>query len=165
MGVMREWACLEHGEFEGTHPICPFMGCRSEAVTRVFLTPPSISKGKYKRFEAGLRKSSEMYGISNFKTARNGETAFEGRATTESKDLGMEVLWGTDVEKKMGKSFAQLSTLAHQPLVVGDKVNTRNNALAELATEAGLTSRAIPRAGEVIGSKAEKSEAKARTLT
>lgn len=168
MAVIKEFCCVEHGDFEGSHPICPGMGCCSDEVTRVFRTAPSISKGKFKRFDASTRRSADMMGISNFRSTREGEVSFAGRASQESKDLGMEVLWGNDVEKKMGKSFAGLTSLAQQPLNVktksGDKVLTRNNAMAEMATEAGLTSRAVPKAGEVIGLRTDRNEAKARAL-
>ena len=114
-----------------------------------------------------LRKSAAMYGINNFQSAKDGEMSFAGHA---NKELGMEVLWGNEVNKKMGHSFAELSGLAQKPLVIEKRDGSgtlrldRNNAMREAATEAGITRRRLPKAGEVAADVATPRE-KAQALT
>ena len=165
--MIKEWACLEHGIFEGSHAICPAMGCDSRAVTQEFRTPVGIRSGLTKRTDAGIRKSSDMYGINNFRSARADEASYGG---DRGKELGMEVLWGNDVQKKMGRSFAELSSAAAQPLVVNKRDGSgtlrldKNNAMREAATELGITRRRVPHAAEVSGDKQTAKEA-AKALT
>ena len=164
--MIKEFCCIAHGYFEGSHPICPHLGCDSSEVTQVFLTAPKIMSGKTKRFDVGIRRSSDLMRINNFRSAKEGETSFAGRA--EDAPLGMELLWGNDVQRKMGKNFSELTTAAQQPLSVrtgrGVETLTQNNAIADLATTAGITKRVLPRAAEVVAS--DKSEgAKAKALT
>ena len=165
--ILKEWACLEHGPFEGSHAICPALGCDSRAVTQEFRTPVGIRSGLTSRTDAGIRKSSDMYKISNFRSARDGEASYGG---DRSKELGMEVLWGNDVQKKMGRSFAEMSSAAQAPLVVKKRDGSghvrldRNNAMREAATELGITRRRMPMAAEVSGAKDTSKEA-AKALT
>ena len=70
MAVIKEFKCAKHGDFEGTHPICPHLGCASENVVRDFRTPVGVSQGRYARFDRGLRNTSERMGIGDFRTAR-----------------------------------------------------------------------------------------------
>ena len=153
---MKEWRCAAHGSFDGTHPICPSMGCMSEHVEREFRTPVSISKGKYSRFDAGLRQTADRMGISNWRTARPGETAFAGRG--QDAPLGTQVLWGNEVAKcpeMQGRTFAQLSSAAAQPLTeiaarmapekaAKDPYIKSNNGMRAAATTLGLTGRVLP---------------------
>lgn len=158
MAVLKEWRCAEHGDFESTHPLCPNFGCESVNVERVFLTPVGTRSDSTKRFDAGIRKSAEMMGISNFKSAKAGDTSFAGRAQ-ENEVLGTKVLWGDEVAKPvaqggLGQGFAQLTAAAQAPFVAtradGSQVSlTSNNAMAEAATELGITSRPVPKAAEV----------------
>lgn len=164
MAVMKEWNCLEHGEFESTHAICPASGCESRAVKQEFRTPPTIRSGTMKRFDAGIRRSSDMMGGKNFRTAKAGEASFGGDA---GKENGMQVLWGDESRKVLGQSFAQLSANAHKPLVVpkrdgsGNLVLEKNNAMREAATEMGITRRRLPQAAEVRTDKESQGKAKA----
>jgi len=161
--AVKEWECAEHGCFERSHPICPAMGCESENVKQVFLTPPMIASGKLKRFDAGIRKSADMMGINNFRSARPGEAAYGG---DEAKKRGLEMLWGDDVKRILGVDMGTLSAAAQQPLTVGNQTLTRNNGMREAATELGITRRTIPRAGEVTahGSEAKISAKKASDM-
>jgi hypothetical protein len=166
MAVIKEFECIFHGNFEGSHPICPENGCLSEAVTQVFLTPVTIGSQFRKRFDAGMRKSAEMYQIDDWKSAKAGDTSFAGRAP-----VGQELLWGDGCKKVMGRSFAELTGLAAKPLVVekrdGGQIRLeRNNGMREAATEAGITARRLPKAGEVTAFKGEKgAQGKAQALT
>lgn len=154
MAVLKEWKCAAHGVFEGTHPICPHLGCASERVERVFLTPVSVSQGRYARFDRGLRATADRMGISNFRTAHEGETAFAGRA--QDTPIGSKVLWGNEVQKVMGRSFAEQMGAAQAPLSVPgrdaskDPYLTVNNGMRATATELGITQSRLPKA-EVTG--------------
>lgn len=157
MPVLKEWRCAAHGDFEGTHPICPSMGCMSDHVERAFRTPVGISQGKYRRFENGLRTTAERMGISDWRTAREGEAGFAGRAP-----LGSEILWGDEVKKHPemgGRSFSQLTAAAQQPLAVDRPANdpyvTINSGMRTAATELGITQSRIPRA-EITGDLRDK---------
>jgi hypothetical protein len=167
VAVIKEFSCIEHGEFESSHPICPNFGCNSKFVERVFLTAPGIGTAGRKRFDAGIRQSAEMMRISNFRSARGGETSYGG---DKGKELGMELLWGKETEKKMGRSFAQLTQTAQQPFEVAKRDGSgslrldRNNAMREAATEMGITRRRLPRAHEV-GAADKQDRAKAEALT
>lgn len=156
MAVLKEFKCALHGDFEGTHPICPAMGCISENVERVFRTPVSISQGKYKRFDAGLRQTAERMGIGDFRTGHEGDVSFAGRAP-----IGQEVLWGDDAKQVMGKSFAEQMQAAQAPLHVpaieaakpNDPHLTINNGMRTTATELGITSNRLPKAEVTLDRK------------
>lgn len=149
MSVIKEWKCAAHGGFEGTHPICPEMGCESADVQRDFRTPVGISKGQYSRFDRGLRKTADMMQISDWKTARPGESSFAGRGA--EAPLGTEVLWGAKaVEQKMGVPFANQMTAAAQPLTVpgrdpaSDPYVRVNSGMRAAANTLGLTRQVLP---------------------
>lgn len=148
MAVMREWSCLEHGPFEGTHPICPGYGCDSRAVVQEFRTPVTIGSQFRKRHEAGMRKSAEMYQIDNFKSAKPGESSFAGRA---DPSLGQKLLWGDECKRVMGHSFSELAQVAQKPLLGrgGEVIMKRNNGMVEAATAAGITKRVLPLAQDI----------------
>jgi hypothetical protein len=157
MAVMREWNCIEHGAFDGTHPICPGNGCASKHVTQEFRTPVGIGTDFKRRFDAGIRKSSEMYQISDFKSAKAGDVSFAGRTAPG----GEKLLWGDDCKKVMGRSFAELTQVAQKPLTVkarnGENLTlTKNNGMRDAATAAGITQRRLPQAHEVTAHRAEK---------
>jgi hypothetical protein len=167
VSVIKEFECILHGPFEGSHPICPENGCESASVTQVFLTPVTIGSSFRKRFDAGMRKSADMYQIDDWKSAKAGDTSFAGRAP-----VGQELLWGDGCKKVMGRSFAELTGLAQKPLVVDKRDGSgqlrldRNNGMREAATEAGITRRRLPKAGEVTAFKGEKgADTKAQALT
>ena len=167
-GILKEWNCLLHGEFDGTHPICPSMGCSSKAVVREFRTAPTIRSSGMKKFDAGIRRTADMMKLNNIRTARAGEAAYGGEA---AKQTGLEVLWGSDVQRVMGRSFAEMSSAAQRPLVVprrdgtGSITVTRNNAMREAATEAGITRRTLPPVGELVTVRSDKvPDAKVKAL-
>ena len=156
MAALKEWVCVEHGEFEASHAICPAFGCASEFVTQEFRTPVSIGTQFKKDFDAGVRKSADMMGTTRLKTAKEGEASFKGRA-----ENGQELLWGDQCKKVMGRSFAELAQVAQLPTTYKKRdgsaiVLTRNNGMREAATEIGVTSRRIPRAGEATGERKDK---------
>ena len=168
MAVIKEFKCAKHGSFVGSHPICPKLGCMSESVEREFLTPVGISKGRYNRFDQGLRKTSEMMSISNWKTARAGESSFAGRG--QDAPIGTEVLWGTEIQKKMGMSMPQLTTAAASTLpqveeriaraqgadaAARDPYVKKHNGMRAAATTLGVTQHTLPPA-EITAQRGDK---------
>lgn len=161
MAVMKEWRCAQHGDFPGTHPICPTLGCQSKKVEQVFLTPVRIGNTNHQRFDRGMRDSADRMNIGNFRDARPGESSFAGRGA----ELGTEVLWGNDVKKHMGMSFDQLSNQAAAPFTVNradgsTQTLTENNALKQVAEESGITMNRIPKAEVTVHKHDSKSYAK-----
>ena len=72
-GVIKEWRCLAHGHFEAVEPaVCPKGGCTT--VERIFLTAPSIKNDNTKRADANLRQIALDFGLSDMRSAREGET-------------------------------------------------------------------------------------------
>ena len=164
MAILKEWKCAQHGSFDSTHPICPNFGCDSAHVEREFRTPVSIGSAGTRRTDASLRKSAEMMGINNWKSAREGESSFAGRSQ-QNDDVGSRVLWGDESRQVLGKSFQELTGLAQQPFVVKKADGsidtlTRNNALAEAATEMGITRRALPKAAETTVASGDRDSMK-----
>lgn len=150
MAVLAEWECALHGVFECTHPCCPAFNCDSSQVKRVFVTPPHIGSQTLKRFDKGIKRSAEMYGISNFRTAREGEAAYGGG--------GNGVLWGDQIQKTLGVDMSALQAAAQRPFKVPgrNEVLTNNNPMREVATELGITKRVLPKPAEEIRSKHDK---------
>ena len=149
LGVIKEWLCVDHGEFEASHPICPAPGCDSSAVTREFRTAPGSISRSTRQFDAGIRKSSDMYRINNFRSAKPGEAAHGG---TAARDNGMPtgVLWGDECRKVLGRGFSELVGVANKPFHGLE----HNNALRSFANEpdsagAYQKMRARPQAGEI----------------
>jgi len=145
--VLKEWSCFEHGPFDGTHAICPAYGCDSAHVTQEFRTPVAIGSEFRKRHEAGMRKSAEMYQISDFKSAKAGDASFAGRS---DPSLGSRVLWGDECKRVIGHSFSELTQVAQKPFLGrgGEVIMTRNNGMSDAATSAGTTRKPLPEPGE-----------------
>jgi hypothetical protein len=166
MAVIKEFRCFDHGEFEASHAICPHPGCDSKAVFREFRTAPTIGSRMVRQHHEGLKRSSDMYKIANFRSARAGEAAHGGQTDTQGR-----VLWGDESRKVLGKSFAELTQIAQRPFSMRSRAGneltlTRNNGMADVATEAGITSRRIAKPGELKIAKGEaRSEAAAKSIT
>jgi hypothetical protein len=153
MATLKEWKCAEHGEFESTHPICPASLCASEKVTQEFRTPFTIGTRMVRAHEKGLRRSMDAMGISNLRTAREGEVS---KPRYESPN-GYELLGHTELAKKTGASFTALMDSAARPL--GDMKPNQNSGMRQAATEAritGITERAIPPSSSTTIEKGDK---------
>lgn len=145
MSVMKEWECPTHGCFESTHPLCPEIGCERE-VKRVFLTPPTVSDGMLKRFDRGIKKSVDMMGLGNLRSARGGEASYGNG--------GAGVLWGDDVKRVLGVDMEALRQAAATPLTVthrdGRKETVDKSVMREMG-QAGITQRVLPKPAELTG--------------
>lgn len=161
MSVLKEWRCKKHGTFEGSHPICPALGCRSQSVERVFLTPPGIKSEFGKRHEAGIKKLADAYGQTDFRTARVGEHSMKRPVTA----TGQELLWGDSaVKRTLGMDMNALTARTAQPFTVqkpDGRQETVPHGMRLAATELGLTSRVLPPAGELTVSRSEPNMKKA----
>lgn len=149
--VIKEFKCEAHGVFDSSHPICPAFGCRSEKVERVFITPVGIKSEFVTRHEQGIKKLAAAYGQTDFKTARAGESSIK-------HPVGSELLWGTDVKKKLGMDMGQLTAQTAQPFTVthkDGKQETVPHGMRLAATELGITQRVLPPAGELTVSRHE----------
>lgn len=157
MAIVKEWKCAKHGTFEGSHPICPALGCRSQKVERVFLTAPGIKSEFHSRHEQGIKKLAAAYGQSDFRSAKAGETSVKSA-------VGQKLLWGSDVKKELGMDMGQLTAQASQPFVVQRKdgsSETVPHGMRLAATELGITQRVLPPAGELTVSRHEPKMKKA----
>jgi len=157
MSVIKEFECKKHGSFESSHPICPALGCRSERVERVFLTPVGLKSDFVTRHEKGIKKLAAAYGQSDFKTARAGEASIK-------RPVGQELLWGNDVQKTLGMGMADLTARTAQPFTVtkaNGQQETVPHGMRLAATELGLTRRVLPPAGELTVSRHEQKMKKA----
>ncbi len=70
--VIKEWKCAAHGYFESAESTCPH-GCTT--TQRVFLTPPAHTSDKTKGADAHLRKIAAEFGLTDMRSAREGESA------------------------------------------------------------------------------------------
>lgn len=132
MAVVKEWVCPDHGPFEGTHPICPGNACLSEGVTQEFRTPPKLRSESTTRTDRGLKRSASIYALSDLRSAREGEAS----KPAYQSESGTEMLWGGQVQEKLGASFDTLTAQAQAPLG-----NLRHNSgMRDAATQAGITS-------------------------
>jgi hypothetical protein len=144
--ILHDFKCAKHGVFESSHPICPHMGCASESVTKIFLKPVGTRSDNTRRFDAGIRKSAENMGLTNFRSSRQGEASHGG-------ELGKKVLWGKDVAKEMpGQSFAGLA----QQASAGAKFQKADGTTEvvpngmRLAAQSGITQRTVPKAERTV---------------
>lgn len=154
LGVIKEWKCLYHGSFEGSHPICPHYGCLSDWVEREFRTAPKIGTGAVRRTDASLRDVTEGLRIHNVGGAKaEGDVSFAGRAAEDSDFLSKgqtKLLWGdAEVARVMGKQTAQMVAEAARPLDVPGKLASDpyvrvNNGMRSTANTTPIFNRPLP---------------------
>lgn len=73
MAVVKQWFCPAHSEFENETGLCP-SGCTVTS-EREFRTAPAYHNGKAKRVDSMVRSQVEAFGLSNIRSAREGETS------------------------------------------------------------------------------------------
>jgi hypothetical protein len=149
-GIIKEFRCKKHGNFESSHEICPSLGCDSSKVERVFLTPVGIKSEFVSRHEKGIKKLAQAYGQSDFKTARAGEASIK-------HPVGQELLWGANVQKTLGMDINALVARTAQPFVV-EKADGSREVVPHgmrLAADLGIQNSVVPPAGELTVSKHE----------
>lgn len=72
MGVMKEYFCFAHGEFEAEQPVCP-AGCTTN-IEREYRTAPAARSGKTKATDAALERLAQRFGYSDLSN-RGGSVA------------------------------------------------------------------------------------------
>jgi hypothetical protein len=160
MAVLKEWRCATHGEFEGSHPICPHQPCRSESVVQEFRTPPKIGTQMSRRHALGLQRTADLYGLTDLRTVREGEIS----KPTYVSPSGAKLLWGDQARDQLGAPLPLLVDAAQKPL--GDLKHNRGMVTA--ATAAGITnvtgSALPPSFGTVYAAGDAKSAARASAV-
>lgn len=101
--VIKEWKCAAHGSFDGSHPICPRLGCESENVAREFRTPVGFKSDTTKMTDTGLRKTVDDYKLGDLKSAREGESS-------KANYQGAKLLWGDDAQAVVGRPLVEAHT-------------------------------------------------------
>jgi hypothetical protein len=153
MGIIHEWFCAEHGEFEATHAICPALGCRSREVVKEIRTPRAVGTGLAKRTDAGLRRTAEAYGQSDFKSAKEGESS-------KANNQAAQVLWGDEATKVLGRPLTQ--AFAPSQFNITDQATGKRGVWTDfggvptVANESHLLDNVTPKAVETIVSQNEK---------
>lgn len=94
--MLNDYKCAKHGLFEASHPICDAIGCDSSSVEKVFLKAPAVKSDYTKRFDAGIKRSADMYQQSDFKSAREGELA-------KANNRASELKWGDSAAQFLGQ--------------------------------------------------------------
>lgn len=165
MATIKEWRCALHGEFEGSHPICPHQPCDSAQVEREIRTAPKIATEMVRRHHRGMDRTAEIYALTDFRTAREGEVS---KPPYES-EFGTSLMWSDECQEKLGMSMPMMmpgdaKTGAQR---LGDLAT--NNGMAAAATAAGitgLTDRAVPPSFDTTyaGSDAKSAAAANRLL-
>lgn len=146
MAVWHDWFCAEHGDFEGSHPICPNYGCESKEVIRVYKKAPGFKSDMTKRTDAGLRGIADSYHLSDLKSGKEGDV-------TKPRLQGEQVLWGKEAQDFVRTPLTQ----AHVPQTfnVADpktgakKEWTDQGGMRNMAA-IGLTERVLPVPAETI---------------
>jgi hypothetical protein len=140
MAVIKEWSCAKHGEFEGSHAICPFQPCDSAEVMQEFRTAPKIRSQMVSRHEQGLKRSAEIYGLSDFRTCREGEVS----KPPHESEYGTNLMWGAESREKLGPQFSPVLPDGGQRAQLGGLGNNGMAAAAEAVGITGLTAKALP---------------------
>jgi hypothetical protein len=154
MPIIHEWFCADHGAFEGSHGICPHFGCASREVIKEFRTPRGLKSHATKRFDAGIARTAEAYGQSNFRSAnREGDTS---KVIADGP-----VLWGDAGSKFLGKPLTQAAAPAQFEVTnqqTGKKEKwTDYGGVPTLAKESTQLNKVTPKAVETIVSDKEGS--------
>lgn len=140
--IIKEFFCADHGEFEGSHAICPHMGCDSHDVIREIRTAPKLRSASTSRTDADVRLTAQMYGQSDFKTAtREGDSS-------KAHNQSAGVLWGAEGEKLIGKPLTQAHVPQSFDVKTKDGVKrwTDHGGMRTAANEIGITQKVLPNA-------------------
>jgi hypothetical protein len=108
--ILKEWKCSIHGSFEGSHPICPSLGCESDDVQREFRTPVSIKSEITKYTDAGLQKTADVYGLSDMRNT-------DGSSVRSNVPIENQAVWGDS----HGVQFESMMQKAQAPIVIKTK--------------------------------------------
>jgi hypothetical protein len=140
--ILKEWKCPVHGSFEGSHPICPAMGCDSENVEREYLTAPGFKSDTTKLTDSGFRRTAEVYGLSDMNNK-------DGQPVAGS---GGQALWGSDNIS----NYVQMLEQAKTPMTVNGKTDNNRGMQAAAEGTRNFGGHIVPPAGEITVHKGDK---------
>lgn len=144
MAVLHDYQCKKHGIFEGSHPICPHMGCESEDVKMVFLKAPGTLSAKTKNFDRQTRDTVNSYQLDYLKSAqREGDTSYGGHSAGQ-------VLWGDEGAKHFNGVDGLLAASAQgvaesRAFAKSHGVPDVSSGMRMAATAVGLTEQVMPK--------------------
>lgn len=159
MAVLHDFECKKHGVFEGTHPICPALGCASTDVKMVFLKAPGIMSHGTKQFDRGIKQTATQMNLPNFRSTKGEEPAYGG-------DLAKKMLWGKEAVQAFNgagsgnEGIANAAFAADQSTrqwvaeqnshrLPSQKLKPVADGMRIAATETGITQRPLPPAERI----------------
>jgi hypothetical protein len=102
MGVMKEWYCAGHGEFEAEEPVCP-SGCKGSFITREFRSAPGYKSVKTKFTDQGMRTIANDYGLTDMSN-RHGRSVMENQRKPKQE---VAPSWKSDQIQHAAPGFSQ----------------------------------------------------------
>lgn len=149
MAVLHDFECAKHGVFEGTHAICPHLGCDSAKVKMVFLKAPGYLSAGTKHFDRGMKQTAQQMNLPNLRSAKEGDTAYGGHSQGK-------IMWGQEGMQHFGGAEAMATASQTSIAQTNAYVDARNKAdrskqrphvadgMRTTATDQGLTKRVLP---------------------
>jgi len=146
--IIKEWRCADHGPFEGSHPICPAMGCSSENVSREFRTAPGFKSDMTKATDGGFDRMAQNYGMSDMSNA-HGRTVKGGNVDPTA------AIWGKEA---IGSQFDSMLNQASTPTKFtaknGKELYADNMGMRAACKASGLDQKPLPPA-TIVGAKSD----------
>lgn len=154
MAVIHDFECPKHGVFEGTHAICPHLGCDSAKVKMVFLKAPGLLSAGTRNFDRGIKQTATQMNLPNLRSAQEGDTAYGGHHAGK-------MLWGQEGMQHFGGAEAMAAashTSIAQTNAYVDALNKADKSkqrphvadgMRSTATDQGLTQRVLPPAERI----------------
>ena len=129
-GVVKEWMCLVHGDFEGAEPICP-EGC--DTVERQFRTPVGFMSGRTSKIDATLDGLAKAHGLTDMRN-RNGEPAASPRiAAANQRAARMQQF----INDRYGNGWTDMAPGGSQNVKTGEIKGSGPGANAVVAQHGG----------------------------
>lgn len=135
--ALHDWQCPVHGDFEGSHPICPALGCLSEDVIKVYRKAPSIGTARTRRVDRTLRGLAEAHGLSDMSNR-------DGQSVAGSSD---RMLWGSQADTLLPVALRgqNLFAAAKTPTIMGEDTNGIRTTHGQTGALMNLSQRARAR--------------------
>lgn len=142
---LYDWQCPIHGDFEGSHAICPEMGCLNEDIIKVYRKAPGIVTARTRRVDRTVRQLASEHGLSDLNNRH-------GQAAARPAD---SMLWGNQSDTLLPAALRGqgLFSAAKTPTPLGEDTNGLRTAHAGMGrglmslrerTRAGMDHVEIP---------------------
>lgn len=141
--ILKEWKCPLHGTFESSDPICPSMGCESEGIERVFLTPPKIRHSSTTFTDQSFKDLATAYKLPDINN-KDGQPA---KNAADDCKWGMDAIGGVDNWKAAtanGNQIEQFQTAS------GKMVAVDNMGMRVACQQSKLDQKVLPAAKTTI---------------